>query len=116
MGNSIMAAVPPMGWNSWNTFYDKFDENLIMEIADLFVRDGYLESGYSYLILDDCWLEMERDKRGNLVPDRRKFPRGIEPVIDYVHQKNLKFGIYECCGVKTCAGYPGSFEHEKQDA
>ena len=114
--SSKMAAAPPMGWNSWNTFYDRYDENLIMEMADTLVRDGYLENGYRYLILDDCWLEMERDQGGSLVPDRRKFPRGIRPVIDYVHEKGLKFGIYECCGVRTCAGYPGSFEHEKQDA
>ena len=116
MNNRLLAAVPPMGWNSWNTFYDTFDESLIMEMADVFVRDGYLESGYNYLILDDCWLEMERDREGNLVPDHRKFPRGIRPVIDYVHSRGLKFGIYECCGVRTCAGYPGSFEHERQDA
>ena len=116
MNNSMLAAVPPMGWNSWNTFYDRFDECLIMEMADTFVRDGYLECGYNHLILDDCWLERERDGAGNLVPDRQKFPRGIEPVIDYVHSRGLRFGIYECCGVRTCAGYPGSFEHEKQDA
>lgn len=110
------ALTPPMGWNSWNTFYDQYDEKLIMEIADAMVQEGLADCGYRYLILDDCWAKRERDGNGNLVPDPEKFPHGIEPVIDYVHGKGLLFGIYGCCGVRTCAGYPGSFEHEVQDA
>lgn len=116
MGSRRMGEVPPMGWNSWNTFYDQYDAGLIMQMADVMADQGYLEAGYEYLILDDCWLERERDGQGNLVPSREKFPDGIKPVIDYVHGKGLKFGIYECCGVRTCAGYPGSFEHETRDA
>lgn len=111
-----LACVPPMGWNSWNTFFDTYDETLIMKMADILAEEGYRDCGYRYLILDDCWLEMERDSSGNLVPSTGKFPHGIEPVIQYVHDKGLKFGIYSCCGVRTCAGYPGSFEHEQQDA
>lgn len=116
MNNNRLAAVPPMGWNSWNTFYDQYDAKLIMEVADAMVEKGYLASGYEFLILDDCWAGMNRDSNGNLVPDPVKFPDGMEPVIRYVHERGLKFGIYSCCGVRTCAGYPGSFEHEYQDA
>ena len=50
------------------------------------------------------------------MPDHWKFPNGIKPVADYVHSKGLKFGIYSCAGTHTCAGHPGSFEHEFQDA
>ena len=114
--NRMLACVPPMGWNSWNTFYDRYDEGLVIEMADRLADEGYLEHGYQYLILDDCWLERERGKNGELVPSHEKFPHGIESVIAYVHRKGLKFGIYECCGVRTCAGYPGSFEHEARDA
>jgi alpha-galactosidase len=35
---------------------------------------------------------------------------------DYVHSKGLKFGIYNCAGSKTCAGYPGTRGHEYEDA
>ena len=111
-----LAAVPPMGWNSWNTLYDDYNEETVKQMADVMADEGYLDCGYRYLILDDCWAERERDENGRLVPSHEKFPDGLEPVIDYVHKKGLKFGIYACCGVKTCAGYPGSFEHEKQDA
>ena len=37
-------------------------------------------------------------------------------VADYIHSKGLKFGMYSCAGMNTCAGYPGSFDHEFQDA
>lgn len=48
--------------------------------------------------------------------DRSKFPNGIKIVSDYVHEKGLKFDIYSCAGTLTCAGDPGSFEHEFVDA
>ena len=35
---------------------------------------------------------------------------------DYIHSKGLKFGMYSCAGMRTCAGYPSSFDHEFQDA
>jgi alpha-galactosidase len=40
----------------------------------------------------------------------------LKPVIDYVHSKGLKFGLYNCAGTKTCAGYPGTRGYEYQDA
>ncbi len=116
MREPIFPQLPPMGWNSWNTFYDQYDAKLIMSVADALTEKGYAEKGYRYLILDDCWAAKERDGKGKLVPDPAKFPDGIRPVIDYVHAKGLKFGLYGCCGVRTCAGYPGSFEHEYEDA
>ena len=40
----------------------------------------------------------------------------MKAVADYIHDKGLKFGMYSCAGTHTCAGYPGSFEHEFEDA
>lgn len=111
-----LANVPPMGWNSWNTFYNHINDELIRSTADAMVEKGFLEAGYEYLIIDDCWSLRERDENGNLVPDPEKFPYGMKAVADYVHEKGLKFGMYSCCGVRTCGDYPGSFEHEFQDA
>lgn len=37
-------------------------------------------------------------------------------IADYVHSKGLKFGMYSCAGIRTCAGFPSSFDHEYQDA
>jgi alpha-galactosidase len=111
-----LALTPPMGWNSWNTFQTKISEDLIKNTADIMVSSGMRDAGYNYLVLDDGWMEMERDSAGNLVPDRKKFPSGIKTVVDYVHSKGLKFGLYNCAGTKTCAGYPGTRGYEYQDA
>ena len=112
-----LAPTPPMGWNSWNTFQTNISEQLVKGIAEVMVSSGMKDAGYTYLVLDDGWMAMERDpKTGDLVPDPKKFPNGLKPVIDYVHSKGLKFGLYNCAGTKTCAGYPGTRGYEYQDA
>ena len=112
----MVKLTPPMGWNSWNTFGDKINEQLIFDTADIMVDKGLLAKGYEYLVIDDCWSLKERDKSERLVADPAKFPHGMKAVADYVHSKGLKFGMYSCAGNLTCAGYPGSFEHEFIDA
>lgn len=111
-----LAQLPPMGWNSWNTFGWQINEQLIFEMADLMASQGYREAGYEYLVIDDCWSLRERGADGRIVPDPEKFPHGMKAVADYVHSKGLKFGMYSCAGVRTCAGYPGSYDHEFVDA
>jgi hypothetical protein len=63
--------------------------------------------GYQYVMIDDCWLAAQRDADNRLIPDPKRFPSGIKALIDYVHSRGLKFGIYEDYGTLTCAGYPG---------
>ena len=112
---NMIASRPPMGWNSWNTFGSNINEQLIMETADRMVSDGYLEKGYTYVIIDDCWSLKERVD-GKLVADPALFPHGMKALADYIHSKGLKFGMYSCAGTKTCAGYPSSYGHEFDDA
>ncbi len=112
-----LAPTPPMGWNSWNTFQTHITEDLIKHTADVMVESGMKDAGYTYLVLDDGWMTMERDSvTGDLIPDPEKFPHGMKAVSDYVHSKGLKFGLYNCAGTKTCAGYPGTRGYEYQDA
>jgi alpha-galactosidase len=40
----------------------------------------------------------------------------MKALVDYVHSKGLKIGIYSGPGPKTCGGYTGSYQHEEQDA
>src|SRR6185312_7538625 len=111
-----LALTPPMGWNSWNTFQTNINEDLVRQTADAMVSSGMKDAGYEYLVLDDGWMAMERDSAGNPVPDPKKFPHGMKVLIDFVHSKELKFGLYNCAGTKTCAGYPGTRGYEYQDA
>lgn len=113
----MLAKTPPMGFNTWNTFGENISDKMIRETADAMVEKGLLAAGYNYLVIDDCWSEKERDAAtGKIVPDHVKFPAGMKAVSDYVHGKGLKFGMYSCAGTRTCANYPGSFDHEFLDA
>ena len=112
-----VALTPPMGWNSWNTFEVNINEDLVKKTADIIVSSGLKDAGYEYIVLDDGWMVKDhRDKNGDLVPDPVKFPHGMKALIDYVHYKGLKFGLYNCAGTQTCAGYPGTRGYEYQDA
>jgi alpha-galactosidase len=121
-----LALTPPMGWMHWQRFRCLVDcdaypdecinEKLFRSMADHLAADGYLEAGYEYLIIDDCWASKERDDQGRLQPNATRFPNGIKALADYVHSKGLKFGIYGDYGTKTCAGYPGSYGHLETDA
>lgn len=112
-----LAMTPPMGWNSWNTFQTNINEQLVKDVVDRLVTSGMKEAGYTYVVLDDGWMAKERDSiTGDLVPDLKKFPSGMKALINYVHEKGLKFGLYNCAGTKTCAGYPGTRGYEYQDA
>lgn len=111
-----LAPLPPMGWNSWNTFQTRIDEKLIQQTADAMIANGMRDAGYVSINLDDGWSLKERDADGNLVGDTKRFPAGMKALGDYLHEHGFKFGIYNCAGTQTCAGYPGGKDHEEQDA
>jgi alpha-galactosidase len=110
-----LALTPPMGWNSWNRFQCNVDEQMIREIADAMAASGMKDAGYQYVVIDDCWHD-KRDSLGFIHPDPQRFPSGMKALAEYIHAKGLKFGIYSCAGIKTCAGRPASRGHEYQDA
>jgi alpha-galactosidase len=47
--------------------------------------------------LDDCW-QVSRDAQGTIQPDPVAFPSGMPTLIDHVHSKKLKFGLYSGTG------------------
>ncbi len=49
--------------------------------------------------MDDCW-QRSRDAQGTIQPDPIAFPSGIPALIDYVHSKKLKFGLYSGIDIK----------------
>jgi alpha-galactosidase len=108
-----LAKTPPMGWNSWNLFAERIDDQTVRTMADAMVSSGMRDAGYIYVNIDDTW-EGVRDSQGNL-QSNHKFP-DMKALADYVHSKGLKLGIYSSPGPRTCAGYPASYGHEQQDA
>ncbi len=109
----ILAATPPMGWNSWNHFAGKVTDADVRHAADALVTSGMRDAGYIYVNIDDTW-EGKRDAEGNITSNE-KFP-DMKALADYVHSKGLKLGIYSGPGPLTCAHYEASYQHEAQDA
>lgn len=117
MNSASLAATPPLGWNSWNTFGHDINEAVVRETADTLVSTGLRDLGYNHIVIDDCWsIKDRRDGNGDLIPDPEKFPSGMKALADYVHDKGFKLGIYSDAAEMTCAGYPGSLGFEEQDA
>jgi len=110
---SMLAATPQMGWNSWNHFACKVNDAVVRASADAIASNGMKAAGYVYINIDDCW-QGQRDAHGMIQPNA-KFPN-MKALGDYIHSKGLKFGIYSSPGPKTCAGYAGSYQHEADDA
>ncbi|MFG1675435.1 cellulose binding domain-containing protein [Micromonospora sp. NPDC049282] len=117
------ARTPPVGWNSWNTFGCNINETLIRQMTDAMVSSGMRDAGYQYVVVDDCWMNPNRDSAGNLQGDPSRFPSGMKALGDYIHARGLKFGIYQGPLDKTCAQYFNSYPgatgaqgHEAQDA
>jgi alpha-galactosidase len=108
-----LALSPPMGWNSWNLFADKVDDQTVRTMADAMVSSGMRDAGYVYVNIDDTW-EGLRDANGHLASNA-KFP-DMKALADYVHARGLKLGIYSSPGPRTCMGYAGSYGHEAEDA
>ena len=65
--------------------------------------------------MDDCW-QISRDANGTIQPDPIALPSGIPALVDYVHSKGLKFGLYSDRGNMTCQRRPGSLGYEVKDA
>lgn len=107
--------LPVLGFNSWNSAAAKVNETFMREMADAFVNLGLVNSGYTYVDVDDAWCS-SRDANGTLVADPVTFPSGMKSLADYIHAKGLKFGIYSSNSPLTCNQRPGSFGHEFQDA
>lgn len=65
--------------------------------------------------MDDGWQARGR-VNDLLIPNATKFPDGMPDVVDYVHDRDLKIGIYSDAGIYTCGFFPGSYGYEEVDA
>jgi len=108
-----LAKTPPMGWNSWNKFQRRVNDQVVREVASAMAKNGMKDAGYVYVNIDDTW-QGTRDAQGNIRANE-KFP-DMKALADYVHSLGMKLGIYSSPGARTCAGYEGSYQHEEQDA
>ena len=111
----LIAARPPMGWNGYNAFgcSSELDEAKLQATANAMIENGMQSAGYRYVNLDTCW-QLPRSEDGERVYDPVRLPNGIEPVIDWLHDRGLSFGVYS--HIQDCDEMPGGAGYEDIDA
>ena len=81
---------------------------------------GLRDAGYSYINVDDGWLEQTRSAAtGQLQPSLHGFPGGEDGMRNlsrYIHDKGLRFGVYSSNSMTTCMKLAGGLYNERLDA
>lgn len=114
--SGILAATPPMGWNSWDSYSRTLDEQSIKANARWLARN-LKRFGWEYVVVDEGWYLANLDSRGDAsqarfqmdefgryVPVPARFPSAgksfsFRPLADYLHSLGLKFGLHIIRGI-----------------
>lgn len=109
-----IAPMPPMGWNSWDSYGLSITESEFRANAD--VLAGKLKPyGWLYAVVDEGWylpnpqaksgeFQFALDANGRYTPAANRFPSaannaGFKPLADHIHSRGLKFGIHIIRGI-----------------
>lgn len=114
-----IAPTPPMGWNSWDSYGLRINEQQFRENAEV-LATKLKPFGYSYAVIDEGWymfnpedrpkpelLKYALDENGRFVPVTGRFPSalqngtnvGFRELANSVHAKGLKFGVHIVRGI-----------------
>ena len=116
---------PTMGWSSWNTYGVNINESLIKQQANAIESKGLKAVGFDHINIDDGYFGGRDPQTGQLLIHPTRFPNGLKGIVDYIHKKGLKAGIYSDAGRNTCGSMfngdvigkgVGLYEHDQQDA
>ena len=104
IGDTI-ALTPPIGWNGWNSWAREIDNEKVIASANAMVDKGLNNHGWTYINIDDCW-QGQRGGKYNAIQPNERFA-GFKEMIDLIHSKGLKAGIYSTPWITSYAGYCG---------
>ena len=110
-----VAATPPMGWNSWDSYGRTLNEDTIRANA-LWMARNLKQYGWEYVVVDEGWylanlnandvshVRFEMDKYGRYIPVPARFPsagstESFRPLANYLHSLGLKFGLHIIRGI-----------------
>jgi alpha-galactosidase len=116
--SKILAATPPMGWNSYDGYGDNVTEAEMLANARAIARE-LKPFGWQYVVVDYRWYDpgahdnnangranavLTMDEYGRLLPSPNRFPSsangaGFKPLADQIHAMGLKFGIHIMRGI-----------------
>lgn len=108
-----LAATPPMGWNSWDSYGLTITQAQFKANVQWFHR--HLQPyGWRYVVIDEGWYlahpenpsapDYTLSPSGRYLPAPDRFPsakndEGFKPLADYAHSLGLKFGIHIIRGI-----------------
>ncbi len=104
IGDTI-SLTPPIGWNGWNSWAREIDKEKVIASANAMVKMGLSSHGWTYINIDDAWQGQRAGKNHALQPNE-KFP-AFKEMIDEIHAKGLKLGVYSTPWISSYAGYAG---------
>src|SRR5271166_3656143 len=112
--HKLLAPVPPMGWNSWDSYSETITEAQVRANAEWMAKH-LKQFGWQYVVIDEGWyldnpgakpaeLKFVLDDNGRFIPAVNRFPSsanraGFKPLADYIHSLGLKFGIHILRGI-----------------
>ena len=82
----------PLTLNVWEAIEFDHDSEKIKAIAD-----AAAEVGVERFVLDDGWFNLRRHDRaglGDWVVDKSVWPQGLAPIIQYINEKGMEFGLW----------------------
>jgi alpha-galactosidase len=105
IGDTI-SLTPPIGWNGWNSWARDIDKEKVIASANAMVKMGLSNHGWTYINIDDAW-QGQRDPKNHALQANEKFP-AFKEMIDEIHAKGLKLGVYSTPWISSYAGYAGA--------
>jgi alpha-galactosidase len=82
----------PLTLNMWEAVYFDHNEEKIKALVDVAA-----EIGIERVVLDDGWFHSRRNDRaglGDWVIDPAVWPHGLSPIIKYINDKGIEFGLW----------------------
>ncbi|HEY0188670.1 MAG TPA: glycoside hydrolase family 27 protein [Cellulomonas sp.] len=117
---TLLAATPPMGWNSWDSFGTTVTEAEVLANAR-FLHEHLLAAGWDTVVVDIAWYDPTArahgynegaphrlDGYGRQLPAENRFPsaagdQGFAPLAAAVHDLGLRFGVHLLRGIPRLA-------------
>jgi len=117
--SKLVAPTPPMGWNSWDSYGLRINEQQFRENVEVLAAK-LKPFGYTYAVIDEGWymvnpedrpkpdlLKYAVDENGRFIPVTERFPSalqngrnaGFQELAKSVHAKGLKFGVHIIRGI-----------------
>ncbi len=113
-GRDLIAARPPMGWNSWDSYGLTVTQEEFQTNAD-WMSQHLRRHGWEYAVVDEGWylenpdakagtFRFAMDAHGRYTPAVNRFPSsagntGFKKLADWAHARNMKFGIHIIRGI-----------------